>query len=109
MGRLPSGVTGYGVCGFIGQRSLSKTHKESNPSFSASNGAEDTHHSGKIKYNLWTCSLFARQKHRSECRTHVVDCLSRIQTNRSYLFFTLQTRRCGIDLIPTTIDLAQLS
>jgi len=25
MGRLPSGVTGYDVCGFIGQRSLSKT------------------------------------------------------------------------------------
>jgi hypothetical protein len=25
MGRLPSGVPPYGVCGFIGQRSLSKT------------------------------------------------------------------------------------
>jgi hypothetical protein len=35
MGRLPSGVPPYGVFGFIGQRSLSKTHKESKPSLSA--------------------------------------------------------------------------
>jgi hypothetical protein len=33
--RLPSGVPPYGVCGFIGRRSLSKTHKESMPSPSA--------------------------------------------------------------------------
>jgi hypothetical protein len=34
-GRLTSDDTGYGVCGFNGQRILSQTHKESNPSFSA--------------------------------------------------------------------------
>jgi hypothetical protein len=35
MGRIPFGVTGYGVCGYIGQRNLSITHKESKSSFSA--------------------------------------------------------------------------
>jgi len=32
--KASSGVAGYGVCGFIGQRSLSKTHGESKPSLS---------------------------------------------------------------------------
>jgi hypothetical protein len=36
IGRLPSGVAGYGVCGLTGHKSLSKTHRESKPaSFSA--------------------------------------------------------------------------